>query len=81
MRKWHVEGSRTEANRDLLERQGIYTIQPRGIFIIGHLDQLKESREMRDSFELFRQNQKDVHIVTFDEVYYRAQHLLGIRDE
>ncbi len=78
MRKWQVEGSRTEANKDLLEGQGIYTIQPRGVLIVGRLDQIKESREKRDAFELFRQNQKDVHIVTFDEVYYRAQHLLGI---
>lgn len=81
MRKWQLEGSRTEANKDFLESKGIYTIQPRGILIIGHLDQLKESREKRDSFEQFRQNQKDVHIVTFDEVYYRALHLLGKIDE
>jgi hypothetical protein len=81
MRKWQLEGSRTDTNKDFLESKGIYTIQPRGILIIGHLDQLKESREKRDSFELFRQNQKDVHIVTFDEVYYRALHLLGKVDE
>lgn len=81
MRKWQLEGSRTDANKDFLESKGIYTIQPRGILIIGHLYQLKENREKRDSFELFRQNQKDVHIVTFDEVYYRALHLLGKVDE
>ena len=34
--------------------------------------------EKREAFELFRQNQKDIHIVTFDEVYHRAQYLLGI---
>jgi hypothetical protein len=76
LRKWQIEGSRTHENQDLLERVGIYTIQPMGILIVGHLDEIKEDRKMREAFELFRQNQKDVHIITFDEVFGRAKQLL-----
>lgn len=76
--KWQIEGSRTDVNKDLLESQEMYTIQPRGILVIGNLDQLKGDREKREAFELFRQNQKDIHIVTFDELYHRAKYLLGI---
>lgn len=81
MRKWHVEGSRLEANKDILENEGIYTIQPRGILIIGHLEELGKNRNKIESFELFRQNQKDVHIVTFDEVYWRAQSLFMVHND
>lgn len=76
LKKWELESSRTEDNRDILEQKGIYTIQPRGVLIIGHLDQVKNDRTKRRDFELFRQNQKDVHIVTFDEVYHRAKFIL-----
>lgn len=77
LRKWQIEGSRTQENQDKLESVGIYTIQPMGILIVGDLKEIKEDRKMREAFELFRQNQKDVHIITFDEVFARAEKLLG----
>lgn len=73
LRKWQIEGSRTEENKDLLESAGIYTVQPLGILIVGDLNEIKEDRKKREAFELFRQNQKDVYIITFDEVFSRAQ--------
>lgn len=81
MRKWAVEGSRLEANKDILESQGIYTVQPRGILIIGHLKELGKDRIKIEAFELFRDNQKDVIIVTFDEIYDRARSLLAVHNE
>lgn len=77
LRKWQIEGSRTEENKDLLESVGIYTVQPLAILIAGNLNEIKEDRKKREAFELFRQNQKDVHIITFDEVFARAEQLLG----
>ena len=77
LKRWQLEGSRSDDNRELLEDHGIYTVQPLGILIIGNLDQIKECRKRREAFELFRRNQKDIHIITFDEVYARAVHLLG----
>ena len=76
LRKWQIEGSRTDENKDLLENVGIYTVQPMGILILGNLDEIKEDRKKREAFEVFRYNQKDVHIVTFDEVLARAERLL-----
>jgi hypothetical protein len=81
LRKWQIEGSRTEENKDLLESAGIYTVQPLGILIVGNLNEIKEDRKKREAFELFRQNQKDVHIITFDEVFARAVQLLGTDTE
>jgi hypothetical protein len=77
LQTWETDGSRTEKNRDRFEGQGIYTVQPRGILVIGHLNQLNDCREKKTAFELFRQNQKDIHIVTFDEVYERAVYIVG----
>lgn len=81
LRKWQIEGSRKEENKDLLESAKIFTVQPSGILIIGNLDEIKECRKKREAFELFRQNQKDVHIITFDEVFSRAQALFGLDPE
>ncbi len=77
LRKWHLVSSRTDENRDLLEAKGIYTIQPKGILIIGNLKQL-DDRSKKECFELFRQNQKDIHIITYDEVYERMNYLFGV---
>ncbi len=78
MRKWQIEGSRTEENKDILEKEHIYTVQPLGILIIGNTSEIKEDRNKRVAFDLFRQNQKDIIIITFDEVLHRAEKLLGI---
>ncbi len=78
LRKWQIEGSRTDENKDILENAGIYTIQPMGILIIGNLNEVKQDRKKREAFEVFRYNQKDVHIVTFDEVFARAEQLLDL---
>lgn len=80
LRKWQTEGSRTDENKDLLEGIGIYTIQPTGFLIIGNLNEIKDSRQKREAFETFRQQQKDIYILTFDEVFARSEHLLGKDD-
>lgn len=75
LRTWEIEGSRTSANRDILERREQFTVQPRGILVIGHTGQL-DTREKRDTFELFRRNVFNPEVVTFDELLGRARHLL-----
>ena len=79
-RTWDQEGSQLSKNRDLLEGNSIYTIQPRKILIIGNTEQLTE-RSMRENFELFRMGQNGVEILTFDEVYERAKYILGDTNE
>lgn len=74
-RKWEVEGSRTEENRDKLQNLDILSIQPKGILIIGHTSQLK-STPMRSSFEMFRRNLVNPEVITFDELLERARYIL-----
>jgi hypothetical protein len=75
-RTWEVEGSRTEANRDRLEGDRIYTVHPRSLLIYGDLKQL-DAIEKRNCFEIFRGQLKDTEIVTYDELLKRAQFIVG----
>jgi len=74
-RTWTVEGSRTDANREL-EGESIFTIQPDGILVIGSTTSLN-SRDKRTTFELFRQELHHPKIVTFDELFERASYLVN----
>jgi hypothetical protein len=74
-RTWETEGSRTSGNREQLERQACYTIQPKGILIIGHTRQL-DNEAKRATFELFRRSLHNPEVITFDELLGRAEHLL-----
>lgn len=73
-RKWTVEGAAKEENRDL-EDQGVYTVQPKGILIVGHTASL-DSRPKRTSFELYRQNLHNPEVITFDELFERAKFIV-----
>ncbi len=75
-RTWEVEGSQGEANRDRLQLDNISTVHPRSLLIYGNTSQL-DSREKRVAFELFRGQLKHTEIVTYDELYYRAQFIVG----
>lgn len=70
-RRWDAE-ARSDQNRDLLEDSGIFTIQPQGILVVGHLEQLV-GRDQRTSFQLLRRNLVNPQILTFDELYERAK--------
>jgi len=59
----------------LLERSACYTIQPKGILVIGHTDQLDDNA-MRMTFELARRNLQNPEVITFDELLARAKNLL-----
>ena len=74
-RTWEIEGSRTDDNREMLEDRSCNTIQPKGILVIGQTNQL-DSHSKRTTFELFRRNLQNPHVITFDELFERAKHLL-----
>ena len=67
-RKWETEGSRAEANQGRLTQQAIFTVQPKGILVIGRLDELADT-DGRNTFELFRRNITNPEILTLDELY------------
>lgn len=57
-------------NRGLID-ENIFTIQPKGILVIGSTVQFG-NQEQTTSFELFRKNLSNIEIITFDELYERA---------
>ena len=74
IRTWEVDGSQREANRHL-EDDGVFTVAPRGILVVGNLASL-DSRAKRNSFELFRRNLHNPEIITFDELFERARFIV-----
>jgi len=71
-RRWEVEGSQAEQNREALQQRQIYTIQPKGVLVVGTTTQLN-GIDRRNTFELFRRNVINPEILTFDELYARAK--------
>lgn len=73
-RKWTLDGAQREENRKLEQRQ-IFTVQPKGILVVGSTAFL-DCREKRVSFELYRRNLTNPEILTFDELYERAKFIV-----
>ena len=73
--KWEKAGSQTPENVEALLQKKIFTVQPKGILVIGHTNQLNQIPK-RTSFELFRRNTVDSEILTFDELYARAKFIV-----
>lgn len=73
-RTWALEGARAEANRELLA-EGIETVQPRSILVVGDTRQLTTPGQRR-TFELFRRNLNAPELLTFDELLERARFLV-----
>lgn len=71
---WENEGSRTDANRDIMSE--VNTVSPKGIVIIGNTSQL-DDRNKRNSFERFRAGMNNPEVITFDELYNRAVFIVG----
>lgn len=74
-RRWEVQGSQAEQNRETLQQKKVFTVQPKGILVVGSTVQLN-SIEKRNTFELFRRNVLNPEIVTFDELYERARFIV-----
>lgn len=72
--KWE-QSSRLEENQEILRDEGIFTVKPKGILIIGHTSQLN-SHTKRAAFENFRSNLSSPEIITFDELYSRARFIV-----
>jgi Domain of unknown function (DUF4263) len=72
-----------ELTQDDGSRMGIEfsTTRPRQVLLIGNLDQFRSEAgingEMMESFELYRRSIIDLEVITFDELYERAQFIAG----
>ena len=69
---WDKEGSRRDHDREKLAAAHTHTISPKAILIIGNSRELKDL-DQRNAFELFRANAHNPTILTFDELFERAE--------
>lgn len=75
-RTWSIDSQRSENTRPL-EKQNIYTVEPKGILIIGNTKELVSNESIVSCFESYRRNTKNPEIVTFDELYKRAEFIVN----
>jgi hypothetical protein len=73
---WYRQGSMQPDNWEELENRNVYTVQPKGIIVIGTLSQLKDGRSKRETFQRFRRSIHGIDIITFDELYHRARYIV-----
>ena len=75
-----VDLSQQPDNVDRFEKAGVYTVQPKGIVVIGTLGQIRETRSKRGTFERFRKSIHGIEILTFDELLHRARFIVDQTD-
>lgn len=56
--------------------QYVYAVEPKSYLVVGHLQELARNQEKMQCFELFRRNVRNPEILTFDELFGRAEHIL-----
>jgi hypothetical protein len=71
---WEEE-SRKRNNIDKLEKKGVYTVEPKGIIVIGRLNELKikDERPRWETFQRFRRSIHGIDVITFDELLSRVR--------
>jgi len=69
------ETSRNRNNLHKLEKKGVYTVEPKGIIVIGMLSELKrmDVPSRWETFQRFRRSIHGIDVITFDELLNRAR--------
>lgn len=75
-RTWSIDSQKAE-NVRLLEKENILTVEPKGILIIGNSQELNRAESISSCFETFRRNIINPEIITFDELYRRADFIVN----
>jgi hypothetical protein len=78
--EWGDTGSKQPDNWDRFQGEGIYTIQPKGIVVIGSLSDVKSVRSKRETFQRFRSSIHGIDLLTFDELHARAKFIVEQKD-
>jgi hypothetical protein len=78
--EWADSGSKQPDNLDRFHGAGIYTIQPKGIVVIGSLSEVKSVRSKRETFQRFRSSIHSIDLLTFDELHARAKFIVEQKD-
>jgi len=79
-RTWAIDSQKPE-NLRTLEKKNIFTIEPKGILIIGNTNELKRDESIVSCFESYRRNTNNPEIITFDELHDRAQYIINNKNE
>jgi hypothetical protein len=74
--KTWTENSQLKINANKLEKNNSYTVQPKGILIIGNTSELVDNEDKINTFEEYRRNIYNPEIITFDELYQRAKYIV-----
>ena len=74
-RTWSIDSQKAENVRHL-ENQNIYTAEPKGILIVGNTSEFNGNESIASCFESYRRNTKNPEILTFDELYKRAEFIV-----
>jgi hypothetical protein len=77
-RTWSVDSQRAENVRDL-EPKGIYTVEPKGILVIGNTKELQAAESIISCFESYRPNILNPEVITFDELFERAKFIVNVK--
>lgn len=64
-------------NSEWARERDITTAQPEGILVIGRLSSLGDDREKEESFERFRRHLWNPKVITYDELYARAEFIVA----
>lgn len=75
-RTWSIDSQRAENVRPL-EKENIFTVEPKGILIIGNAKELLRNESIVSCFESYRRNIKNPEILTFDELFKRAEFIVN----
>lgn len=75
-RTWSIDSQRSENIREL-EKKKIFTVEPKGILIIGQTKEFRNNESVVSCFQSYRRNTKNPEIVTFDELYHRAEFIVN----
>jgi hypothetical protein len=79
-RTWSID-SQSSDNTRLLEKENTFTVEPKGILIIGNTKELLGDESIASCFESFRRNINNPEIITFDELYKRAEFIVSNKTE
>ena len=75
------ENSQQKVNFKELEKKNTYTVQPKGILIIGNTYEFGDNDDMINTFEEYRRNIYNPEILTFDELHERAKYIVKNKND
>lgn len=75
-RTWAIDSQRAENVRELEKGAAIYTVEPKGILVIGNTSELQANESIISCFESYRRNISNPEIITFDELFERAKFIV-----